>query len=379
MTAPRSIVADALRTLELSEARWQAVLDTARDAIISIDTQGRVTLFNQAAEGIFGYAAAEVIGANVAMLMPPPYRDEHDGYLRSYRETGVPKAIGQIRQVEARRKDGEVFPIELSVSEARVGDEVIYSAIVRDVTERRRAEAQLLELQRLANERERLADIGAITAKIVHDLGNPLAGLSMQGQLLLRRLRKSKVDPIEPLSEPAERILATVRDLNMLVGEFMDFAREQRLDVRRILLPRFLQELVDLWQPVAAARKIRVVLDSVEADQIRGDAAQLKRVFDNLLKNAIEAIDRGPGSVRVLVRTHEKGRVRISVEDNGPGFPPSIERFRLFQTTKPKGTGLGLAVVRQIVLAHGGQVDLGTLQPHGTVFHVDLPCEGPRV
>ena len=373
--------ANALRTLQLNEVRWRAVLDTARDAIISINTRGQITIFNRAAELTFGYRADEVIGQNVKVLMAPPYSDEHDQYLRNYRETGVPKAIGRVREVEARRKSGEIFPIELSVSEARVGSQVLYSAIIRDVTERRRAEAsliaraqqqaavaqlgrlalaqtdvqavmdeaatlvvrtlevefcevlellpdtqalrlragvgwheglvghatvgaetsshggytllsrkpvivedlrterrfiapllqdhnvvsgvsviiheqhqafgvlgahtarqrvftaddinflqsianviaeaiaaaraeaQLREAQKLAQQRERLADIGAITARIVHDLGNPLAGISMQAQLLLRRAERVGNDK---LRAPAEQILSTVGRLDVL-------------------------------------------------------------------------------------------------------------------------------------------------------------------
>jgi PAS domain S-box-containing protein len=111
-------VADALQALGLSEARWLAVLDSAQDAIISIDQRGTVTLFNRAAERIFGYAADAVVGRNVTMLMPPPYHDEHAQYVERYERTGVAHAIGRIRDVHARRQSGEVFPIELSVSEA---------------------------------------------------------------------------------------------------------------------------------------------------------------------------------------------------------------------------------------------------------------------
>ena len=134
-------VGDALQTVGLNQARWQAVLDSAQDAIVSIDQHGAVTLVNRAAERIFGYPAEEVLGHNVTMLMPAPFRDEHAEYVARYERTGTAKAIGRIRDVYARRKSGEVFPIELSVSEARFGDEVLYSAIIRDVTERRRLEA----------------------------------------------------------------------------------------------------------------------------------------------------------------------------------------------------------------------------------------------
>ena len=102
---------DALRTLGLTAARWQAILNTAQDAIICITASGEITLFNPCAERMFGYAADEVMGQNVRLLMPAPYRDEHDGYISSYRVTGVPKAIGRVRQVRAQRKSGEVFPL----------------------------------------------------------------------------------------------------------------------------------------------------------------------------------------------------------------------------------------------------------------------------
>lgn len=389
-------VASALRTLQLSDTRWQALLDSAPDAIISIDRKGRITLFNRSAEHIFGYRSEEVLGQNVAMLMPPPYSQEHNGYLERYHETGVPQAIGRVRDVQGRRKNGEVFPLELSVSEARVRRQLIYTAIIRDVTERRRAEeslqrandslqreiaervrteAQLLEARNLAQQRERLADIGAITAKIVHDLGNPLAALSMQAQLILRRAERGEA--INTVRSPAERILSATKRLDNLVREFMDFAREQRLDLRAIDLPPFLQDLVDMWLPVASDRDIALMLD-VAADTlpVRADEEKLRRVLDNLVKNAVEAVDRGPGRVHIAVRRAEPERVRISVADTGPGIAKDLEVFRLFETTKPHGSGLGLAVARQIVLAHGGGISFSALQPHGTVFHVELPCHG---
>ena len=312
------------------------------------------------------------------MLMPPPYRDEHDGYLEELRADRSGEG-DRLHPRGARRcaRTARSFPIELSVSEARVGDSIIYTAIIRDVSDRLQAQAQMHELQRLAHERERLADIGAITAKIVHDLGNPLAGCRCRRSSCLRRLRKSGAEAADPQRETVERILGTIRHMETLIGEFMAFAREQHLEVRRFRLPRLLGDVVDLWQPVAEARGIEVLLDCASDVHVQGDAFQLKRVIDNLLKNAIEAIDQGPGRVRIAAARSAE-TVRISVEDDGPGFPQSVECFRLFQTTKPRGTGLGLAVVRQIVLAHGGQIDRVAAEPHGTVFHVELPGEGPR-
>ncbi|MFN8642735.1 MAG: PAS domain S-box protein [Candidatus Binatia bacterium] len=362
-----------LHDLQVTDARWRAVFGAARDAIISIDRAGAITLFNPAAEQVFGYAASEVLGRNVDMLMPSPYSEQHDGYIRRYERTGEARAIGRIRAVQARRKNGEVFPIELTVSESRLGDEVVYTAILRDVSEQR-------ELQRVVRERERLADIGAITAKIVHDLGNPLAALSMQAQLLLRRARRGDFSPVTKVQDPAEQILQTLRRLESLVREFMEFAREQRPSVRPIQLELFLQSCVDMWRPLAHERGISIRLE--EADplpELRADEVMLRRVLDNLVKNAIEAIESGPGEVAIGTAVPTTGKIRISVSDSGPGVREGLDVFRLFETTKSEGTGIGLAVAKQIVTAHGGTIGHQAREPRGTAFLIELPVGGPAL
>jgi two-component system sensor kinase FixL len=372
-------IADALSALGLQEARWQAVLDSAQDAIISIDRHGTVTLFNRGAERIFGYAAGEVIGRNLTMLMPKPYRDEHAEYVDRYERTGIAKAIGRIRDVHAQRKTGEVFPIELSVSEARYGEERMYTAIIRDVSERARAQAQLHELHHLAQRRERLADIGAITAQVVHDLGNPLAAISMQAQLLVRRLEKGFA--AGELLPTAKHVLSAVQRLDSILQDFTSFARGQRLELKPVAVQDLLRTLRDLWFPLATSREIDLVLELPERDlSLPADGHKLSRVIENLVKNAIEAIDRGPGCVTLLAAAAPVSeKIRISVIDTGPGIPPDIDIFGLFETTKTEGTGLGLAVARQIVVAHGGNIQFEARIPHGTIFHVDLPARGPTV
>jgi PAS domain S-box-containing protein len=537
----------SLHVLQVSDARWQAVLRSSPDAIVGIDSSGRITLFNPTAERMFGHTAASVLGRDVAMLMPTPYAEQHDGYIRRYQATGEARAIGQVRHVQATRRDGEVFPIELSVSEANVEGAVFYMAIIRDVSERfrarsqleararqqgavawlgqlalgsndptalmnaaaelvartlelkyvrvlellpdgatlllragaggrendvgratlsatsdspagralgakgpvvtedfrleagfadsawlgahgvisgmnvpieggeqafgvlgayaderrdfsdadvsflqsvanvlaealarRRAEAELAELAKHSRQRERLADIGAITAKLVHDLGNPLAAVSMQAQLILRRSRRGDVQPPGLVEQPAERVLSTVRRLESLVREFNSFARDQRLSLTNVDLPDFLATILDLWGPLAAGRRIDLrLVDARQGITLRADEEKLRRVFDNLIANALEAIDRGPGEVVLRVAIPSREKVRISIEDTGPGIPEDVDVFRLFETTKAEGTGIGLAVARQIVLAHGGAIEHAMREPHGAVFHVDLPRRGP--
>ncbi|MGH3055629.1 MAG: GAF domain-containing protein, partial [Gaiellaceae bacterium] len=197
---------------------------------------------------------------------------------------------------------------------------------IGDFIERRRAEGELRELQKLTQQRERLADIGAITAQIVHDLGNPLSGVSMQAQLILRRARRDANQPISTVVKAVESILAEVRRLDSLTKEFMEFSREQRLDVRAVDLRGFLQRVVDLWQPVAAARAIALDFAwPVTMPLLAADEEKLHRVFDNLVKNAIEAIDRGPGRVGIDVTQVGPEALRISVTDTGPGIPDSVQ------------------------------------------------------
>ncbi len=368
----------ALHELQVADARWQAVLATARDAIVAIDGEARITLFNPAAEAVFGYRRDEVLGRNVALLMPPPYQQEHDEYLRRYRATGVARAIGRVRTVEGRRKNGEVFPLELSVSEAHLGDELLYTAILRDVSDRRAAEDELREMQLIAAERARLADIGAITAKIVHDLGNPLAALSMQAQLILRRARRGDFAPVAPVEAPATQILQTLRRLEGLVREFNDFARDQRLNLHRIALTPFLASCVDLWLALATERGIALtVADAEPLPALRADEVMLRRILDNLIKNAIEAVPEGGGEVRLSVAAANAVTLRITVDDNGRGIPDGLDVFRLFETTKPEGTGIGLAVAKELVAAHGGTITHQPRRGGGTSFQVDLPVDGP--
>jgi two-component system, LuxR family, sensor kinase FixL len=370
---------DALHTLGLTAARWQAILNTAQDAIICISATGEITLFNACAERMFGYAAEEVLGQNVRLLMPPPYRDEHDGYLSSYRATGVPQAIGRVRQVRAQRKNGEVFPIELSVSEAVVGDETFFNAIIRDVSERDQAQAERARLNTQLHQHERLADIGAMTARIVHDFGNPLAGLSMTAQQVLRRIDRSPTSPAEALRVPVERLIATTGHLDALLHDFKDFAREYRLSLEPVALAPFLEDVVRLWQPEAESRSVILTLEAALDLAVHLDRHQCRRVFDNLLKNALEAIDRGPGQVHVHATVLTPETVRVSVLDSGPGVPEGLDVFALFETTKPHGTGLGLPICKQILMAHGGGLHFARMTPRGAVFHVDLLIKGPRL
>jgi two-component system sensor kinase len=238
-----------------------------------------------------------------------------------------------------------------------------------DVTERRVA-------QRLAAERSRLADIGAVTAQVAHDIGNPVSAISMQVQLISRYLKRG--EPVEKLEKPVERLVAELRRLEGLVREFLDFAREQRLEMSDVEVPELLQMVAENWQPIATSQRIAVAVKCDDPSlSIHADRGKLHRVLDNLVKNALEAIGDGPGSVHLTASAPDSDRIRISVEDDGPGISDKVQLFRLFETTKENGSGLGLAVSRQIIAAHGGELRFASRTPRGATFLVDLPRQQP--
>jgi two-component system sensor kinase FixL len=361
-----------------AEARARAVLDTTVSAIISIDAQGQVVTFNQAAERMFGYAAAEVIGRNVKLLMPAPYREKHDDYLRRYVETGVRKIIGIGREVTGLRKDGTAFPVDLAVNDTVLHGEHLFTGVLRDLTQQKEADERERKLREQALQNARLADIGAMTTRIAHDFGNPLAGLQMTAQRLRLLLSHEPVQ-VERLTAVADTIISTTKRLDTIVWDFKEVAREPRLKLRNIVLPAFLREVVTAWQEEADGRGI--VLNAEFGDRelpvIRADPDKLRRLMDNLVKNALEAIECGPGVVRIAAALQGRDTVRILVEDTGPGIAEGTNVFALFETTKPTGTGLGLAICKQIALVHGGDIECSPRVPHGTIFSVELPVHGP--
>jgi two-component system sensor histidine kinase FlrB len=200
----------------------------------------------------------------------------------------------------------------------------------------------------------------------------------MQAQLLLRRARRGDFAPASKVSDPAEQILQTLRRLELLVREFMEFAREQRLSVRPLAVAAFLQSCADIWRPLAHERGIVMrVDDNGVLPPLRADEIMLRRVLDNLIKNAIEAIDRGPGEVIMRAELPSAGKICLVVEDDGPGVRDDLDVFRLFETTKSEGTGIGLAVAKQLVSAHGGTLAHTPRPPRGTAFRIELPVSGP--
>jgi len=355
----------ALEEIRRNVTWLERLIGTTQDAVLSIDRQGRVVLFNPAAERIFGYARGEVIGQKVNMLMAEPYATEHDEYIARYEKTGEARAIGRIRTVTARRKNGEPFPIELSVTEIAVDQDVHYAAFIRDISEKTRLQGQLLES-------ERLAAIGTTAAKIGHELANPLNGMSLTVQLLEQRLNKL-VDGMESqLTPTVKRLKDEISRLQKLVGQFATISRKEKYVFRPVNLTQLIDDVVALQAPHLARNSIEIrttLAPDLPAMSI--DSDKIKQALLNLVKNAGEAMPQGG---RITIDAFMAGDVVIvEITDTGEGIPLDIDAFEPFMTTKKEGTGVGLVIVRQIVTAHDGKISYRSKPGEGTTFRLELP------
>ncbi|NOT55445.1 MAG: PAS domain S-box protein [Deltaproteobacteria bacterium] len=339
---------------------------TTQDAVIALDRQSRIQLFNPAAERMFGYTQEETHGQRVQMLMPEPHASEHDGYVARYERTREPRAIGRVRVVSARRKDGEVFPMELSVMEVGIDDEIRHVAFIRDVSERVRLQERLLD-------RERLVAIGTTAATLVHEIGNPLNGMSVTMQLLERRLAKLTEDLTLQTSVRALR--DQTNRLANLLAEFRSLSRRQSFTFRPTSLPEVVQEVISTECGVYAERGVIVEqVFAADLPVVHVDQDKLKQVVLNLSKNAFEAMPNG-GTLTIRVHRSDE-HVHMEIADTGSGIPDGVNIFEPFITTKKDGTGLGLPIVRQLVDAHGGTLTYRSEVGKGTTFIVALPVRG---
>jgi PAS domain S-box-containing protein len=362
--------------LRESEAQSRSVLSTAWSSIMAIDSEGLIEGFNPAAARTFGYEAHEVLGRNVKMLMPEPYHSEHDGYLARYLETGERRIIGISREVEGRRKDGTLFPMELAVSEVEVGSRRGFIGIMSDISERVAAMAEVRE-SRAAAERANAAK-SEFLSRMSHELRTPLNAVLGFAQLLkLDELSAEQRDSVEHITKAARHLL-------VLIDEVLDRSRvesgELSLSMEPVSLADVVGEAVGMVRPLAAASGVHIDgLGHGGEQHVRADRQRLKQVMVNLLANAVK-YNRDGGEVSVTGEAVSDGRIRLVVADTGIGiaehdlallFSP-FERLGAEQSDV-EGTGLGLILTKQLVEAMGGKTGATSQTGVGSSFWVELP------
>lgn len=351
-----------IRRLQASEKKFRAILDTANDAILSIDSKNRIILFNNAAERIFGYKREEMLGESLNKLVPPQYGD-HYKFVKRFLRTRASNLMGKTLSLTALRKSGEEFPIELGLSYFEMGGSVTFTAIIRDVSIQRQLEKKLLRS-------ERLAAVGQAVAHVAHEIKNPLmiiGGFSHQ-------LRKSIDD--ERALRKLDMIFDEVRRLEKLVQNLGDFTKEYRVIKRPADVNSVLRDVVRVMEEVSPRGKYVFQEDLAEGlREIYCDPDKLKQVFMNIIANAIEAME-GGGKIAVSTTNLADG-VEVRISDEGTGIEESklLHVFEPFYTTRQRGSGLGLAISYRIVESHGGDIWAESELGKGTTFIIRLPAK----
>jgi PAS domain S-box-containing protein len=374
-------------TAEAQAAKLRGILESAVIAIITIDERGLIETVNPATERLFGYSASELVGHNVKMLMPEPYRAEHDGYINSYLRTGTKKIIGVGREVSGRRKDGTTFPIHLAVSEFAVRDRRYFTGMIQDLSDRKHVEEALRESERRLAQAQKNEAVGQLTGGIAHDFNNLLLVITGNLELLEGRLDGEEVRALLKEAQEAAGLGARLTD------QLLTFARRRQPDPEVVRMNDLVVGTMDMLRRTLGEHISLSTALAPDLWETRADPGQFQSAIVNLAVNARDAMPRG-GKLVVETRnvtvdaSHlgidpdlEVGHyVQLSVSDTGTGMPPAVRDrvFEPFFTTKEKGrgTGLGLAMVYGFVRQSGGHASVCSELGHGTTVDLYLPRLG---
>ena len=354
------------------EAHLQSILDTVPEAMIVIDERGVMHSFSSAAERLFGYTADEVLGENVSMMMPPPYRENHDGYLERYLRTGEKRIIGTGRVVVGARKDGSIFPMELAVGEMRSDKARFFTGFIRDLTERQEVEARLQELQSELVHISRLTALGEMASALAHELNQPLSAIAnyMKGSRRLLRDRTDEQSLLirEAMDKAAEQSLRA----GEIIRRLRDFVARGETERRIESLKKLLEEASALALVGTRDRGVRVVYRfDPGLDLVLVDKVQIQQVILNLVRNAIESMEQSDRrELTIATERDPDGMAAVRITDTGTGISPDVasQLFQPFITTKPHGLGVGLSISRTIVESHGGRITVEPNPQGGTIF-----------
>lgn len=360
-----------------SRERLDALLATAVDGIVIIDKAGAVQVYSPACERLFGYVADEVVGHNVKLLMPSPYHERHDDYLRHYKETGEKRVIGIGREVVGRRKDGSTFPMYLSVGEGRLNGEAMFVGVIHDITEALAAQQVLREVQSELLRVSRLSAMGQMASALAHELNQPLAANMNYVNAALRTLEPLEGDEVKRAGEFLAKAAAQTARAGQIIRRLRDFIEKGQSIHALADLNDVVEEALGLALVGAAVANVKVERHFQQGMKpVSIDKIQIQQVVLNLVRNAIEAMQGSAHSV-LTIRTCATGqnRVTASVSDTGSGLAPEVasKLFLPFTTTKDTGMGIGLSICRSIIEAHRGKIWAETAEGGGAQFSFELP------
>lgn len=343
--------------------RLRGIFDSAIDGIVAIDESGKILEVNRAVERIFGYTPDELLHENVRLLMPSPFRDEHDSYIERYLETGKKRIIGIGREVRGLRQDGTTFPLHLAISEGYIDHQRVFTAFLRDLGRLREAEERV-------RQSEQLAELSTISAGIAHDVGTPMTTILGYAELL----QKTATTPKN--RERAGHIVDQVRRVKDLLRTLLDIARPRNASPQAMSLVDVLDHSLEFFRERLKGRGIVVERNYSPVSEVVANRDRLEQVFLNLIVNAIDAMPSG-GTLTVHLTQPSPELIEICVGDTGIGIEADVldQIFEPFYTTKErgKGTGLGLLVSQRIIHDHGGKISAASEIGAGTRISILLP------
>ncbi|MGH1455236.1 MAG: PAS domain S-box protein [Alphaproteobacteria bacterium] len=358
------------REIEESQLQLSAIVDSMADGLITIDEMGMIKSYNAACERIFGASPKETIGKNVNILMPEPYHSEHDGYLKQYHETGNKKIIGIGREVEGQRKDGSVFPMELSVSKIYLKDRKLYSGIVRDITERR-AEQQALVA---AN-----AELEEFAYRTSHDLRSPLVS-----SIGLLNLAQKSIDSgdYDKAQKSMDLVTSSLAKLEALVKDILELSKTKNVEEKsvKIDIEHIVDEALQKFKHMDNYERLEVQKNIKFKGPFQSQRSRISLILENLISNAIKYQDTRKDSSFMKISTYTDHKdIVFEIEDNGLGIPQKHQdqMFSMFKRFHPKvsfGSGLGLYMMRKSAdILNGNLVfeDTG----HGSKFRFIIPID----
>jgi two-component system sensor kinase FixL len=369
-------VASAQETLDNREAHLRSILDTVLDATIVSEQDGTIVSFNAAAVRQFGYSEDEVVGQNLRILMPQPYRSEHDGYLRRYLATGEKRIIGVDRVVVGQRKDGSTFPMKLAVGETRSEGKSYFTGFVRDLTEREESAARLQEVQTELARLARLNEMGEMASTLAHELNQPLSAIANYVHGSAKILQDWDGEQAERLRDALREAGQQSLRAGQIIRHLREFVTKGETEKSAQNLRQLIEEAGALALVGSREKGVRSVFDFAPgANSVVVDRIQIQQVLTNLMRNAVEAMKDSPRR-ELRVKVEPVGdAIEVAVEDSGRGIPDEIasQLFKPFVSTKAGGMGVGLSISKRIVEAHGGRMTVSRSPLGGACFAFTLP------
>jgi PAS domain S-box-containing protein len=367
-------VSDA--ALKKSEATGQALLESASEGIVLVNASGRITLVNAAAERMFGYDHDGLLGQPLEILLPDRVRGVHGEHRARYFAGPRVRPMGTGLDLAGQRRDGSEFPVEISLSYVETSEGMTAMALVTDITERKRVEAELQRQRDTLYQTEKLAALGTLSAGIAHEMNNPLGIITSRIEVMLldaeeQNLPTQVLEDLQVLHRATQRVARIATNLR-------SFARQTPREHTRVDLNAVVAETLLLMQKPLEVDGITLITSlDPGLGPILGDANTLQQVLLNLVTNAREAMASGGGEIRIETRVvaERPGWMRVVIRDTGPGISPEelSKVFDPFYTTKRTGTGLGLSVSYGIIQDHHGTVDVQSVPGKGTTFILAFP------